>query len=254
MRKTLFVLFMFILLFGIVGAVEESLGEVKLNDCITLKQTCANCSYVNISAITYPNKTTIRNEWNMTREGVMFTYVFCGNSILGEMIVDGHGDVDGIDTVFGYNYEVTRTGTKQSTAQATSSLSFLIIMIILMILFGGVGLKLLKNDYLWILGIFFIFLSILLVVYNTYLGYEYHLLLTGMPESNTPQIIFYIFMTLLLSGLFATITLLFLHWKKIFRYMKREIKRKESNYDDVEDWDYENWAKGHELREGYRLR
>lgn len=159
------------------------------------------------------------------------------------------------DGVFGAaisnTWTVTRMGLEQSEAQAIGSLAYLILMVFLMTFFGLIGLNLAKSSYLWVIGIFFLFLSTLFLVYNTYLGYEYHLLLTGMPNSRTPEIIFYIFMTLLLAGFLTTLALLFIHWKKVFRYIKREIKRKEDNYEDIEDWDYENWTKGHELNYGH---
>ena len=169
--------------------------------------------------------------------GNYFAKFQCNDSIRGGSIEIG--------------FKVTKTGNEQTTAQGLGSSIFIILFIALTCLFGYIGFKLITSPYLWVLGIFFLFLSVLLIVYDTYLGYEYHLLLTGMPNSDTPQIIFYIFMILLLAGILTSLALLFLNWKKVFRYIKREIKRKEESYDDVEDWDYEGWAGNHRLNGGH---
>lgn len=140
--------------------------------------------------------------------------------------------------------EVTRLGFVPTTSQSISSLSYLAIMIFLMVFFGVLGLKLSTSDYLWVIGIFFMFLSVVFLVYNTWLGYEYHLLLTGLPNSQTPEIIFYTFMTLLLAGILVSLGLLFLHWKKVLKYVKNEVKRPEDNYEDVEEWEVDEWKVG----------
>lgn len=139
---------------------------------------------------------------------------------------------------------INHLGKEITTGQSISSLSYLIIMLFLMSFFGILGIKLSGSTYLWVIGVFFLFLSLMFLVYNTWLGYEYHLLLTGLPNSNTPQIIFYVFMTLLLSGTLVSTALLFLHWKKVFRYIKKEIKRPEDNYEDVEEWEVDEWKTG----------
>ena len=110
MKKEILFSIAVILLSGIALAEIESLGSVKQNDCISLPQVCPNCSWVNISSVTYPNKTMVVNEWPMTKSGITYNYIFCGNKEIGQMIINGHGDVDGLDTPFGYDYEVTSTG------------------------------------------------------------------------------------------------------------------------------------------------
>ena len=227
---------------------SASLGVYKQDECINIR-TILNTSSVNISTITYPNSTIALSNQNMSKTVYTFNYLFCSTHEIGTYIYD-YFDAEG--NVYVNDFKITLTGTEQTSAQATGSLGFLILMVFLMIFFGWLGLTLVKNSYLWVIGIFFLFLCALFLVYNTYLGYEYHLLLTGMPNSDTPQIIFYIFMTLMLVGILVSLALLFVHWKKIFRYIKKEVKRKEDNYEDVEDWDYENWGKGHDLKPAFR--
>jgi hypothetical protein len=245
MDKKIVYLIILLLFMNIVSA---SLGVFKQNDCVNIR-TILNTSSVNISTISYPNSSLAVSNQEMTKNALTFNYTFCNTKDLGNYIYD-YFDAEG--NVYVNDFKITLTGTEQTSAQATGSLGFLILMIFLMVFFGWLGLTLVKNSYLWVIGIFFLFLCALFLVYNTYLGYEYHLLLTGMPNSNTPQMIFYIFMVLMLAGILVSLGLLFLHWKKLFRYIKKEIRRKEDNYEDVEDWDYENWGKGHDIKPAFR--
>ena len=231
-----------------VYALDEN---VELKFICTLNNEIPSASTQFNITISYPNGTTFISNQNTTPLGngafsYMTRFPVIGIYQVQVFCWDGAYSYSDIGT-----YEITLTGTKQSDAQATGSLAFLFLMIFLMVFFGWLGLTLVKNSYLWVAGIFFLFLCVLFLVYNTYLGYEYHLLLTGMPTSQTPEIIFYIFMFLMLAGILVSLALLIVHWKKIFRYIKREIKRKEDNYEDIEDWDYENWSKGHELNYGH---
>ena len=101
-----------------VSSEVESLGVFKKDNCITLKQTCGNCTYVNITSVLYPNSTQILGQQNMTRLGTDYSYNFCNTSELGTYIVLGKGDVDGSDTVFAYDFTVTRTGEELSIASS----------------------------------------------------------------------------------------------------------------------------------------
>jgi hypothetical protein len=139
------------------------------------------------------------------------------------------------------SFIVTSSGLIQNSSQGIASFSYLLLMIVLMFSFTFIGFKLSKTEYWWILGVFFIFLSALLLIYNTWLGYEYHRTLTGFADSSIPEIIFYIFLLILVLGLLASLILLFLHWKKVFKYIKREIKRQPKEDRDVEDWNFKEF-------------
>ena len=61
------------------------------------------------------------------------------------------------------------------------------------------------------------------MVYDVWLGYEYHRNFTGITDSGMPEIIFYIFLFLLVAGLAVSALLLFTHWEKLIKIIKREI-------------------------------
>lgn len=50
---------------------------------------------------------------------------------MGEWIIDGHGDVDGTDTVFVYTYEVTPSGKIASTGEAILYSLFCVILFLI---------------------------------------------------------------------------------------------------------------------------
>ena len=244
LKKSAWLLFLIIgwmLITGGVVSALDSLGTFKQGENIRVIQTCDTATYITLSSITYPNSTIAVSQINMTSAGSgEFYYIFTNTSTIGRYNVNGMSD--GCEGTFATYFEVTPSGTTQTTSQGLGSVMFLVLMMVLMFTFGIVGFKLAKSDNLWILGIFFMFLSALLLIYNTWLGYEYHRNLTGMSNSSIPETIFYIFLFLLVAGLLASLTLLFLHWKKVFKYIKREIKQKPSEDKDTEDWDFDEWG------------
>lgn len=167
---------------------------------------------------------------NFTTSGQYPIYFICNNSVLG-------GSFDSF-------LQVSPLAISQTTPQGIGSAIFLILMVTLMFTFGGVGLWLFKKETWWILGIFFVFFASLLLVYNTWLGYQYHRLFTGLPDSAMPERIFWILLFIVVLGLLATAALLFLRWKEVLRYIKKEMKKKEPKDEDLEDWDFDEWGGG----------
>lgn len=122
-------IFVFVIMSSFVGAVETTIGTKKLNDCIDLIQTCADCSYVNFTSYTRPNGTRTIIEAIGIKNSVSFTYNNCNiTDQLGTWIVDGHGDVSGTDTVFSYTYEVTTTGNPTPDGMPMFQMGVLIII------------------------------------------------------------------------------------------------------------------------------
>jgi hypothetical protein len=89
-----------------------TLGTFKLNSCIDLMQTCGNCSFVNITSISYPNGTKINHNFAMIKNGVDYSYNFCNNTQLGEYIYNTLGNPDGVYVTQPVSYLITNTGEK----------------------------------------------------------------------------------------------------------------------------------------------
>lgn len=125
--------FFIILISPLVSSEIQSLGTFKQNSCVDLVQTCANCTYTVLQDVTYPNSTSacptcaevmtenIANKWE---------YNFCNTDALGKYIVTGYSDVESVDTVWAYDFEVTPNGEAISGGKATFYVSLLAFLLI----------------------------------------------------------------------------------------------------------------------------
>lgn len=234
MRKLFSLVILTLFLISPMFAQVETLGTFKQNDCIELLQTCSNCSYNNISSIIYPNSSRIVMNVPMTKDGIEFNYSCGFSSALGGYIVNGHGDIDGQDTNWAYSYEITTNGSTQTTSQGLGSIAFVIIVLAMTITFGYLGYKFMDSDLLWALGIFFIGLCFLLLIYDVWLLYEFKINYTGSsPDAKIPETIFYIFMTVLTTGFMVGIVLLTTKWKVVKDKFKAAIKPEPEDKDDL---------------------
>ncbi len=117
---------------SLVSPVQQSLGTFKSGECVNLIQICDNCSYNNISTILYPNSTVALSNLTMSKDDTYYNYSFCSTSTIGEYIVNGFGDLDGVKTTWSYDFEVTPTGFILETSE---SMLYIIILIATFILF-----------------------------------------------------------------------------------------------------------------------
>lgn len=138
MNKILF-LFMCIFIISLVSA-EINLEPVEKNRCIQLQQTCDNCTYVNVSSVTFPNSTVLNINNKMTKNGVNYNYSFCSTESLGKYIFSVYGDKDTILTIEEGTFEVTYTGDLLDTQKSilyVALLGILVFFFILIIYFAG---------------------------------------------------------------------------------------------------------------------
>ena len=133
MKKILLTLLISIFLLGIVLSAQETLGTYKQNECVDLKQTCSSCSFVNFTRVSYPDGTRTLENVEAEKDGYNFNYTFCNTSQLGTYIVEGVGDVDGIDTVFVYDFLITYSGLEINTGKSILYLGFFLILILVFI-------------------------------------------------------------------------------------------------------------------------
>ena len=115
MIKRVFLLTLISLLFiSFISAEIETLGTFKQNSCVNLLQTCSNCTYNNISSVTYPDSTQALGQSVMEKIGNNYNRTFCSTSQIGTYIVNGYGDVDGSITVWSYDFKVTPSGNENN--------------------------------------------------------------------------------------------------------------------------------------------
>jgi hypothetical protein len=134
MKKILFVLIFGMFLISLTSATIESLGIFKQSECIELPQICANCTYNNISSVSYPNSSIAISNIEMTKNDTYYNYSFCLTATTGNYIVRGYGDPEGIKTIWTYDFEVTPTGTALETSE---SILYVILLIVTFLLFLG---------------------------------------------------------------------------------------------------------------------
>ncbi len=146
MKKILLIFLIGMFLISMTYATEKSWGSVKQTDCIQLTQICDNCTYNNITSIQFPNRTSyaIKEETAMEKVGTFYNYTFCNTESLGIYIVTGHGDLDGLDTVWSATFESTQTGTILETAESNL---YIVILIATFILFLGFLYPAIKLPY-----------------------------------------------------------------------------------------------------------
>lgn len=165
-RKQLIGGLFFILVFiSLVTSASEELGTFKQNDCIRLIQVCSNCTQTNITSITFPNGTlALSEEVQMTKTNTLYNYTFCNTTTNGKYLVTGVGDLDGINSIWSYTFDVTSDGTEGfSTSQSIASFSGFIIFILLTTFFFVLGLILKGHPAFptisFSIAVFFLFVS-----------------------------------------------------------------------------------------------
>lgn len=127
-------IFLILLVLPTIYAEQQSLGTFKTGMCLQLTQTCSNCTYVNISSISYPNSSQAVGQVEMTATGTFYNYTFCDTFVNGNYIVQGFGDLDGSDTVWIYDFTINPIGQSPSTAQ---SITYLFIFGFSILIFFG---------------------------------------------------------------------------------------------------------------------
>lgn len=136
----------------------EKLGPYKKDSCISLPQTCSNCTFVNITKIQYPDSTINYLNVMMTKQGPDYNYTFCSTSTLGNYIVTTCGDANGIYQCNNYYFEVNSTGLN-------NLLGFYIIILLIgfgVMVFGFI----IKDGWVVILGTFALYLVGIFIIIN----------------------------------------------------------------------------------------
>ncbi len=130
----------FLISFG--SAEVQSLEPIKLGEEINLIQTCASCTFNNITSVLDPNSFEVIGNFQMTRTGSVYNFTLSSDNItiLGTYIVNGIGDLDGTDTIWNYNFEVTPSGIALETSDAIIYLILTVgsILLFLLCLYGGI--------------------------------------------------------------------------------------------------------------------
>lgn len=114
---------------------ESNLGTFKQNTCFDLYQTCDDCTYVNLTAIKYPNGTIETMNLDMVKINQDFTYNFCNSTNLGDYTYTVAGDKRGVYSIETMSFEVTPSGK-----DGNENIVFFIFIILLIYAITFLGL------------------------------------------------------------------------------------------------------------------
>lgn len=146
MKKLLVLLIFGILLLNIASAEVQTLGVFKQRETINLIQTCDNSTYSNVTRVTYPNGNFVINEHTkMTKVGSNYNYSLLTTEQLGQYIVYGECDENGVITTWVYDFDITPSGEGESLIG--------LFIIIFLVCYGTLALGfLIKNQYIALFG------------------------------------------------------------------------------------------------------
>jgi len=134
------VLFAVLFLTVMVSGARDTLGEFEQGRCVELKQTCADCTFNNITQVVSPNSTTLLNQVIMTKTGTEYNRSFCDTDDLGIYRVDGFGDPNNKNTIWTYDFKITPTGKSLSEATAIIYIVlFAIFIFLFVVIVFGIG-------------------------------------------------------------------------------------------------------------------
>jgi hypothetical protein len=168
-NKILYLMIGMIFLMSIIPmASAESLGTFRNGDCVTLIQTCNNCTFANITSVIYPNSTVSLSDQDMTQTGTYFFYSYCDTSLNGIYIVTGLGDPDGEVAVWNYDFSITPNGEDASVGKAVFYIGLLIMLMIFLV---GCVTLFMENDHL-LAKVGFLGLGYLLTIAITFIAWN----------------------------------------------------------------------------------
>jgi len=105
LNKKLLLALLIIGMISLVAAEINNYNSYKKDTCVILRQTCASCTYVNVSVAGPSNGSLILSNAEMNNNGGgTWTYQFCNTSVQGRYDVMGSGDLEGTPTGFDVLY------------------------------------------------------------------------------------------------------------------------------------------------------
>lgn len=133
MKKIILTLMFGLFLINLAGIDAGLIGPFEKGIDINLPQTCDDCTYNNITSILYPNSSIAISNVQMTQDGTFFNYTLDSNytNDLGTYLVNGVGDLNGVDTIWFYDFVVTTTGKEVTTGNAIISFLATLLFFIL---------------------------------------------------------------------------------------------------------------------------
>jgi len=117
----------------VVLAEQKSLGIFKKGECIQLIENCADCSYVNLTSIVFPNSTFLFvGNTEMTKADTVYNYTMCNTNVTGDYMYCVKGDPEGIVMVDCVSFEINDRGV--GIRDNTSNIAIIIVLLVIILL------------------------------------------------------------------------------------------------------------------------
>ena len=236
MKSKLFLLtFVIIMVMGFASSIVGELPEpLQLNkDCVNIVQQDSQATINNVTFILTPNGLRTINAV-MQKQGVgYFNYTYCGLNYSGYYTANGVSNYSQSD--WNYIFQVTNSGSKQSTSEGINSAIIYLGSIILMIIIGLLGFKFVETEKFMSLGIFLVVIAWILLLFNIYFGYSYSINYVGaVNDSGVFSTILTMLLIAIVAGMVIALVMLLLNYKKIYTYLKRKWKTEaeENSFND----------------------
>lgn len=151
MNKILLLLIIGIFFFNLslISSQDDCFGIFKKAECVDLPQTCENCSFINLTRISYPNSSAaIAGQFSMTQLGNFYNYTFCETDTIGKYYYTTNGDLDGFNTTGNDCFYITTSGNEITTAKSMTFFISIFVMVFMSILFFIISFTINKESRL----------------------------------------------------------------------------------------------------------
>lgn len=200
---------------------SANLGEVKQNDPIILECICDNCTYLNLTSVTYANNSAyaLYGQYPMTNNGGIYNMTFYNTSNLGEHKFKCCGDSDGIYVCDDGDFLVTPSGSAR--INSGEGIALAICFIIILIVAVGFFVMGLHNKTLHFKVIFFCLASVMILILTLFSLVVLTQILGGYPAFIESFEVFWMIIKIMLTIL--TMALLFFVFYLIWKFW--QVKR-----------------------------
>ena len=210
MNNKLILIGFFILVLCSFGFASDTfLGIFKTGEPINLVQTCANCTFVNITSIINPASTLIINDVAMTKNDFTYNYTLSQQALTGTYQACGVGDLDGTNTIWCYSFDITESGKPNPENRIIALIIAFIATIIYFTFFGFKAFQadLGKASFWFSLLCFGIGLVELVFMIGVLFINEYNVLMIGLLKIN-----FYMIAIIAFGLGLAILSMIYMKW------------------------------------------
>lgn len=180
----------------------DNIGTFPTGQDFELIQFCDSCTYVNLSAIQYPNGTLQNINEEMTKTDYNYNYTFSTDTA-GDYTYSVCGDKDGGLKCETFTFSINEGGVEITDAGSTLAIGLLAILVIFLI--GGLFGFFATENYIG--KLVFYWISHILIVLISFVGWQIGVegILGGTALTGIFRILFWVFTVAILPMIFVSL-------------------------------------------------